>query len=189
MSWTQLVRHRRSNFIVIIYILQATIFYSIMVSAMQKTIIDIAKSMVIVGPSGVGKSTIISSILKRYPNKAALSVSDTTRKPRKGEIDGVHYNFIDKATFEANMNLKYIEYARVHDNLYGTRIDSVHNIHDKGKVCILDVDVNGVQQLKACNFEAKYVIVKPPSMSELEKRLRGRGQQYFFSLRIYLQFL
>lgn len=141
---------------------------------------SIDHSLVLSGPSGVGKGTIISKLMEIYPFKLDLSVSHTSRKPRPGEIDGVHYNFVEKALLKADIergDIKYIEHAKVHDNLYGTRLDAVEKVHNAGKICILDVDMRGVQQLKLCQFPAKYVFVNPPSLTVLEQRLRSRGTE------------
>lgn len=137
----------------------------------------VCKSLVICGPSGVGKSTLIGKLLADFPAKVALSVSHTSRKPREGEIDGVHYHFVTKEFIEDDIShgkIKYIEHAAVHSNIYGTRSDSVAKIHDHGKLCILDVDRRGVMQIKSSGLPAKYLFMAPPSMTVLEKRLRGR---------------
>lgn len=138
------------------------------------------QSLVIVGPSGVGKGTLITKLMERYQSKLDLSVSHTSRIPRPGEVDGIQYYFRDKKILEeqiADGSFKFIEYAIVHGNLYGTSLDAVKSIHDKNKVCILDVDVEGLRQLKANKFPAKYIFILPPSLEELEKRLRCRGTE------------
>jgi guanylate kinase len=150
----------------------------------------IGNSLVISGPSGVGKGTLISKIMDMYPSKLDLSVSHTSRKPRPGEIDGVHYHFIEKELLKADIErgeIKYIEHAKVHDNLYGTRLDDVEKVHRAGKICILDVDMRGVEQLKRSNFPAQYVFINPPSLAVLEQRLRSRGteSQQQVALRIH----
>lgn len=137
-------------------------------------------SLVISGPSGVGKGTLISKLLDMYPSKLDLSVSYTSRKPRPGEIDGVHYHFLEKEALKKDIehgDIKFIEHAKVHDNLYGTRLDDVEKVHKIGKVCILDLDSRGVQQLITNAFPAKYVFINPPSLSILEQRLRARGTE------------
>eukprot|EP01035_Chromulina_nebulosa_P037055 gene37055-49996_t len=136
------------------------------------------KSVVICGPSGVGKGTIISYLINMYPTKFGLSVSHTTRSPRAGEVDGKHYHFVSREEFEQDISSgrrPYLEFAKVHSNFYGTRLDSVEAVHKEGKLCILDLDTQGVQQLKQNNFPAKTIFLTPPSLLELERRLRGRN--------------
>lgn len=140
----------------------------------------LCRSLVICGPSGVGKGTLIGKLLASYPDKVGLSVSHTSRKPREGEIDGVHYNFVDKEFILQDIKtgpIKFIEHAEVHSNIYGTRGDAVEKVHDDGKLCILDVDRKGVQQIKLSHLPAKYVFITPDSLAGLESRLRARGTE------------
>jgi guanylate kinase len=140
----------------------------------------VCKSLVICGPSGVGKSTLIGRLLASHPSKFGLSVSHTSRKPRVGEVDGVHYHFVSREFMENDIacgEIKYIEHAEVHSNLYGTRSDAVSKVHDEGKVCILDVDRRGVMQIKKSGLLAKYLFVAPKSIDLLEARLRTRGTE------------
>jgi len=138
------------------------------------------RSLVICGPSGVGKGTLINRLLKNYPNKMGLSVSHTSRKPREGEIDGVHYHFVDKKSIQEDIQsgkIPYIEHAEVHAHIYGTREDAVAKVHDEGKLCILDVDKNGVKSIKLHGLPAKFVFITPKSPQVLEARLRSRGTE------------
>lgn len=138
------------------------------------------QSILICGPSGVGKGTIISRLLSEFPHKVALSVSRTSRSPRKGEINGVHYHFVSRdelAKDIAEGSIPYLESAEVHGNLYGTRLDAVHAVHQQGKVCLLDVDVRGAQQLQSAGFPMYSVFIMPPSIDTLEKRLLQRGSE------------
>lgn len=140
----------------------------------------VIRSLVICGPSGVGKGTLINKILSNYPNKMGLSVSHTTRKPRQGEVNGIHYHFSDKDFVLQDIKsggIPYIEHAEVHANIYGTREDAVAKVHDDGKLCILDVDKNGVMQIKKHGLPAKFVFVAPKSIEVLENRLRSRGTE------------
>lgn len=145
--------------------------------------------MIICGPSGSGKGTLINRLLSSHPDIFALSVSHTSRKPRPGEIDGYHYHFrsLDylKNDIE-NGTIPYIEHAEVHGNLYGTRQDAVDSIHAQGKVCILDLDVKGVQQLKAAAFCGRFLFLAPPSLQDLEERLRGRQTESEESIQLRL---
>jgi guanylate kinase len=139
---------------------------------------SVSKSLVICGPSGVGKGTIIKSIMAQFPSKIALSVSHTTRKPRPGEVDGVHYHFTSSEVIHRDIKAgKFLEYAEVHNNIYGTSYKSVEEAQSNNRLCLLDVDTKGVRQLKMANLPMKYVFVAPPSVSVLEERLRGRGTE------------
>eukprot|EP01039_Chlorochromonas_danica_P001897 gene1896-2075_t len=137
-------------------------------------------SVVICGPSGAGKGTLIHRLLTVHPQTFALSVSHTSRGPRPGEIDGFHYHFRSLDYIQKDIQsgaIPYLEHANVHGNLYGTRLDAVQVIHQRGKICVLDVDVNGVKQIKAKQFPAKYIFIRPPSLDDLEHRLRGRNTE------------
>lgn len=138
------------------------------------------QSILICGPSGVGKGTIISRLLSEFPHKVALSVSRTSRSPRQGEVNGVHYHFVTRdelAKDIAEGGIPYLESAEVHGNLYGTRLDAVHAVHQQGKVCLLDVDVRGAQQLQSAGFPMYSVFIMPPSIDALEQRLLHRGSE------------
>lgn len=132
----------------------------------------------IAGPSGVGKGTLINLLLAKYPKTFGFSVSHTTRGPRSGEVDGVAYHFstIEQATKEIEAGL-FLEHANVHGNIYGTSKRALQDVQDQGKVCILDIDIQGVQQVKASGIPANFLFISPPSVEELEKRLRGRGTE------------
>eukprot|EP01031_Cornospumella_fuschlensis_P030416 gene30416-36750_t len=111
------------------------------------------------------------------------------RLPRSGEIDGFHYHFRSLEFLKddiQNGSIPYIEHAEVHGNLYGTRQDAVDRIHRDNKVCVLDLDVKGVQQLKAAGFGARYLFLSPPSLQDLEVRLRGRQTESEESIQLRL---
>ena len=144
--------------------------------------------MVFAGPSGVGKGTIIKVLMEKYPTVFGFSVSHTTRAPRPGEENGVHYNFVEKSAMEAAIaNNEFIEYANVHTNIYGTSIKAIENVQAQGKICILDIDIQGVKRVKASGLGCKYVFIDPPSVDELEKRLRGRGTETEEKIQIRLK--
>ncbi|KAF4695369.1 guanylate kinase [Perkinsus olseni] len=130
--------------------------------------------LVLCGPSGAGKSTLIKRLLKDHPGRFGFSVSHTTRGMRSGEVDG-------KPTMEAAIaNGEFIEHAEVHGNLYGTSKAAVRDVLSHGEICILDIDVQGVESLKASTdlgFYPAYVFISPPSMQVLEKRLRDRNTE------------
>ncbi|KAB5551809.1 hypothetical protein DKX38_009120 [Salix brachista] len=136
------------------------------------------KPVVISGPSGVGKGTLISMLMKEFPSMFGFSVSHTTRAPRCMEKDGVHYHFTERSVMEKELkDGKFLEHALVHGNLYGTSIEAVEVVTDTGKRCILDIDVQGARSVKASSLEAIFIFICPPSMEELETRLRSRGTE------------
>lgn len=132
---------------------------------------------VISGPSGAGKGTLVSRIVERVPD-AWLSISVTTRLPREGEVDGVHYLFLDDGRFDAlAAEGGLLEWARVHSNKYGTPARLVRERINEGRQVILEIDVQGAFQVKERIPEAHLVFVEPPSLEELERRLRSRGTE------------
>lgn len=136
--------------------------------------------VVICGPSGVGKGTLIGKLMKDFPEKFGFSVSHTTRNPRVKEIDGVHYHFASRSVMAQEIkDGKFLESAEVHGNLYGTSWAAVEAVADAGKICILDIDVQGAQLVRKSALKATYIFIKPPAPEEeeLERRLRGRGTE------------
>eukprot|EP01033_Poteriospumella_lacustris_P008342 gene8343-6020_t len=134
--------------------------------------------VVIAGPSGVGKGALITRLLATFPDAFGFSVSHTTRGPRPGEVDGQHYNFVTKEAFEAALaENAFVEHALVHTNYYGTSFAAIDKVRAQGKVCILDIDIQGVQNVKRSALHCKYLFVAPPNFDELERRLRGRGTE------------
>lgn len=132
---------------------------------------------VISGPSGAGKGTLVSRIMERVPD-AWLSISVTTRDSREGEIDGVHYLFFDDARFdELAAQDGFLEWAQVHDHKYGTPAQLVREHLDAGCQVILEIDVQGAFQVRERVPEAHLVFIEPPSLEELERRLRSRGTE------------
>ena len=106
------------------------------------------RAVVVAGPSGVGKGTLISMLMKDMEGKFGFSVSHATRKPRPGEVDGESYHFVTVPAMEAAIkNGEFIEYAAVHGNYYGTSKKSVADVCEQGKVCILDIDIQGVKSV------------------------------------------
>ena len=131
---------------------------------------------VISAPSGAGKSTILKKLLTVVAN-LAFSVSHTTRAPRPGESNGREYHFIDRTTFEGMRdNQAFLEWAEVHGNLYGTSRAAIEAQQAQGIDVFLDIDVQGAKQLRDCGHPgAIFLFIAPPSLAELERRLRGRG--------------
>ncbi len=136
--------------------------------------------LVISGPSGVGKGTVIRELLTRGEHlcgkKLFLSISATTRSPRPGEQEGEHYYFISREKFEAMIGQNaFLEHATYAGNLYGTPKGPVTERLAQGEVVVFDIDVQGAYQIQASMPEdTKLVFLAPPSMEELEQRLRGR---------------
>lgn len=134
------------------------------------------KLFIISAPSGAGKSSLAKALMERMP-RLALSVSHTTRAPRPGEQDGVHYHFVTHAQFEAMVaGDQFAEYARVFDNYYGTAWDSIERLLAAGKDVILDIDWQGARNIKRLRPQAVSIFILPPSRLALEQRLRNRGQ-------------
>ncbi|MBQ1332577.1 MAG: guanylate kinase [Lachnospiraceae bacterium] len=136
------------------------------------------KMAVISGFSGAGKGTIVRRLLETYPEDYVLSVSKTTRKPRKGEEEGVHYFFVSRERFEDEIGAgKFIEHAEFNGNYYGTPLDWVTAQQEAGKNVILEIEVQGALQVKERFPDAVLIFVTPPSMRELVSRLLGRGSE------------
>ncbi|KAF2161631.1 hypothetical protein M409DRAFT_69703 [Zasmidium cellare ATCC 36951] len=139
-------------------------------------VIEKPRPIVVSGPSGAGKSTLLKRLFEAYPNRFGFSVSHTTRAPREGEKDGVDYNYTTKENFLKMVDEGgFIEHAQFGSNLYGTSVQAVKNVADQGRTCILDIEMEGVKQVKKTDLNARFVFLQPPSVEVLEKRLRGRA--------------
>jgi guanylate kinase len=141
--------------------------------------------IVVSAPSGAGKSTLCDRLIDEFP-QMVYSVSCTTRAPRGDEKDGVHYYFLSKREFKERIkNQEFLEYAKVHGNYYGTLEDTVLYSMEEGSHVLLDIDVQGARQIREAilRFDPRNpvrngftdIFISPPSMEELERRLRGRG--------------
>lgn len=162
------------------------------------------RPLVICGPSGVGKGSLIGKLMAEHGGRCGFSVSHTTRAPRPGEVDGVHYHFVSKEAMLADVAAGargrgrpprrsadatpvpsrphlppglFLEHAHVHGNVYGTSLAAVRRVREQGKVCVLDIDVQGARSVKRAALGAAFVFIAPPSMGALEERLRGRGTE------------
>ena len=139
---------------------------------------DAARLTVLAGPTAVGKGTVSADIRARYP-EVWLSVSATTRPPRPGEVDGVHYHFVGPEVFAQMVaNGELLEYAVVHGrNSYGTPRQPVLDHLADGRPALLEIDLAGARQVRLAMPEARFVFLAPPSFAELERRLVGRGTE------------
>ncbi len=135
------------------------------------------KVLILSGPSGVGKGTVVNKLLETSDN-VTLSISATTRKPRENEIDGVHYFYISREDFEEKIkNNELLEYNLYNGNYYGTLKSYVESLQAEGKHVILEIDVNGGRQIKQRTPDAITVFMTAPSDEEVERRLRSRGTE------------
>ena len=131
---------------------------------------------VIAAPSGAGKTTLTRLALAQNP-RLALSVSTTTRTPRPGERDGVHYHFVSVDTFKNMLAAgEFLESAEVHGNFYGTTRRGIEALLSEDRDVILEIDWQGAQQIRKIYPESVGVFIVPPSFDVLETRLQGRGQ-------------
>ena len=132
---------------------------------------------IVSGPSGSGKSTVVGYILREIP-AALFSVSHTTRPPRAGEVDGKDYFFVSQEEFDAMIARKeFLEYDHHFGHSYGTHLNNLDRAAEQQKDLLLDIDIEGARQIKEKIPEAVAILFIPPSREELERRLRGRGQE------------
>ena len=144
------------------------------------------KTFIICGPSGVGKGTVVARLLASDPT-LYFSVSATTRPPRAGEEDGVHYHFLDRETFEQWIAAgDFLEYAEYVGNLYGTPRLYVDRAMEQGRDVLLDIEIQGAEQVRQKRPETVRIYVAPPSWAELERRLVGRGTEDMEKVRFRL---
>jgi len=131
---------------------------------------------IVAAPSGAGKTSLVRALVGGLAD-LAVSLSTTTRPRRPGEVDGVDYHFVDKSVFEADVAAgRFLEYARVFDNYYGTSRDTVQTQLDQGLDVILEIDWQGARQVRELLPDCRSIYILPPSRPVLEQRLRGRGQ-------------
>jgi len=137
-----------------------------------------ARLTVLAGPTAVGKGAVSAYLRAHYP-QVWISVSMTTREPRQGEVDGVHYRFVDDARFDATIaSGGFLEWATVHSGArYGTPIQPVRDALERGALAVLEIDLQGARQVRRTMPEALFVFLAPPSWDELVRRLVRRGTE------------
>ena len=134
-----------------------------------------AKLFIVSAPSGAGKTTLVTQLLKRFPD-LVYSISHTTRAPRPGEVHGREYFFTDKARFMEMVEAgQMLEWAEVHGNCYGTSASFVQERLAAGQSVLLDIDVQGGRQIMDFGLDCTSIFIMAPSLEVLEQRLRGRG--------------
>ena len=132
-------------------------------------------TFIISAPSGTGKTTVCKMLKQKLP-KLKFSVSHTTREPRDNETDGIDYHFISEKIFEEKIKHdKFIEWAKVYQYYYGTTFESIDSHKKNGDDVLIELDVQGAKSLRKLNYEAIFIFVLPPSLKELEIRLRKRN--------------
>lgn len=131
--------------------------------------------IILSAPSGTGKTTICKILRERLPD-LKFATSHTTREIRKGEEEGVDYFFISKNEFESKIDTNdFLEWAQVHDCYYGTSLESADTPLNNGYDTLLELDIQGVKTLREMKYQGVYILIFPPSVEELEVRLRKRG--------------
>ncbi|XP_066537136.1 guanylate kinase isoform X1 [Hoplias malabaricus] len=146
------------------------------------------RPVVLSGPSGAGKSTLLKRLMKEYEGVFGFSVSHTTRKPRPGEENGKDYHYVSREVMKAGIeNGEFIENAEFSGNMYGTSKAAVQDVQAQNLICILDIDMQGVKNIKRTDLNPIYISIQPPSMSVLEMRLRDRKTESEESLQKRLQ--
>ncbi|MCI5773811.1 MAG: guanylate kinase [Erysipelotrichaceae bacterium] len=134
--------------------------------------------IVLSGPSGVGKGTVIKELMKNDDLKLSYSISMTTRKPRQGEMEGVNYFYVSKEQFQqAIADGELLEHAEFVGNMYGTPKAYVEKLREEGRNVLLEIEVQGAMQVKEKCDDALSIFIIPPSIEELAKRIRGRASE------------
>ena len=148
---------------------------------------NIGKLIVLIGPSGVGKGTLVRSLLARHPD-IILSISVTTRAPRVGEIDGKDYYFVSLDQFQEMVeNGALLEWAKFANNCYGTPKQAVEEQINLGKSVLLEIELEGARQIRQSFPQALTIFILPPSWEELERRLRSRAQDSESAINLRLE--
>jgi len=137
---------------------------------------DRARMFIVSAPSGAGKTSLVRRAVAEVAD-LAVSISHTTRQPRPGEVNGEHYHFTDRAGFEAMIDDdRFLEYAEVFGNFYGTSVDAAQRCLGAGQDVILEIDWQGAKQVRKKLDDVVSIFILPPSRATLIERLRGRGQ-------------
>jgi guanylate kinase len=146
-------------------------------STPSEPVVDDFLLLIVSSPSGAGKTTLCNRLRAEFPD-LRFSVSHTTRTPRPSEADGREYHFVTKEAFEEMVRAgAFAEWARVHDHLYGTSLREIELARATARGVLFDIDYQGARQIKASLPDAVGVFILPPSLAELERRLRGRGTE------------
>ncbi|KAM7409841.1 hypothetical protein PAMA_001373 [Pampus argenteus] len=146
------------------------------------------RPVVLSGPSGAGKSTLMKRLMKEHEGVFGFSVSHTTRNPRPGEEDGKDYHFTTREAIQEGIEKgDFIENAEFSGNIYGTSKAAIEDVQAQNLICILDVDIQGVNKIKETDLNPIYISIQPPSMEILEKRLRDRQTETEESLQKRLE--
>ncbi|XP_071988321.1 guanylate kinase [Engystomops pustulosus] len=146
------------------------------------------RPVVLSGPSGAGKSTLLKRLLKDFEGVFGFSVSHTTRSPRPGEVNGKDYHFVTREEMQRGIDGgDFIEHAVFSGNMYGTSKWAVQAVQAQNQICILDIDMQGVKNIKKTDLNPIYISIHPPSVPILEKRLRDRNTESVESLQKRLQ--
>jgi guanylate kinase len=147
------------------------------------------RPVVVSGPSGVGKSTLINQLTDKYPNSFAFTVSHTTRAPRPGEQNGQQYHFVSRSEFERMASeAQFVEFAEFAGNLYGTSKRSLLDVEQHGRIPLLDIEIQGVRQIRRVpDIFPACIFIRPPSLEALEQRLRSRGDTSLEAIQQRLQ--
>ncbi len=137
---------------------------------------QVGRLIVVTGPSGVGKGTLLKRLTQAYP-ELHLSISATTRSPRSDEQEGQHYYFLTREQFQDRIyQSEFLEWAEFAGNLYGTPKQPIVDKIKSGQTVVLEIELEGARQVRKTAPEAFQIFILPPSMAELESRIRGRGQ-------------
>lgn len=144
------------------------------------SVVPLKKLLVLAGPSGVGKGTLLKRLIGDFPYAFGFSVSHTSRHPRVGEVNGKDYFFETNETIlDLVKQSKFLEHAFVHGNVYGTSLGEVERVSREGRICVIEIDLQGVKQIQASSLAtcSHFIFVTPPSLTVLETRLRQRGTE------------
>ncbi|CAH8848349.1 unnamed protein product [Trichobilharzia szidati] len=145
---------------------------------MSELSLDLKRPVVICGPSGCGKSTCIRTLVTRYPNSFRYCVSHTTRPRRPDEVHGKDYYFISNKEFDAAVNKdEFIEHVMFSGHYYGTSKSELRKAEMEKRVCLMDIDIQGVEKLQKTSINPICIFIRPRSFAILEKRLRSRSTE------------